>query len=549
MSDPLSVSASVLTVVGSGFAIAKELYQIADGIGSAGAQVRIYADEIRLFSELLGHTRDELRNNSQRPRPRAEHLIMDILHVFESVLEPPKQLQATLNPLLLRFRSSPTRLLQIALRVRWLFSAKDKLLWYRESLKVLNGILNTTLTAMKTTTEIDNNSNWSLTDPMQLQLDGFLQPTIQPPLLLDGTSTALEGVLTPPALTRLQLDYPVQPASQHSDPDSEANPRDHGTSVGNAISGTSQPQGLIPVPSQEIESSNDEDKPETSEIVEIQQRVTATVDAQYNASAQEIWEDLRTVSRKALRYAEDVLRDCSQVETKNQPSTQEARPAGIRKGPDQNAQYVPVKTVHSEMRIPGSQAQDLDVETGKGGMNVTSRAARHEREPSPRPSPLNELLTLKIMNGKRYQVPYCLVQEWEDAKAVLLSFKYPPLYDRQRWNKFVTPSELLDNQGFDLIGPNGQYIIPRFWTQTVQPTWTVELRFKDSVYCIASTDLCIVATAIIEEAKGVEIDETRQSLQAKAQGYRGVTTLAYTLQKGLSSVALASSRPKAVVSG
>ncbi|KAF1972590.1 hypothetical protein BU23DRAFT_161035 [Bimuria novae-zelandiae CBS 107.79] len=160
MADPISVTASILTLLGSGIAIAQELYQLADGIGSAGQQVRFYADEVCLFSELLGHTREDFQRSLHKPGPRAEQLVMYILDVFERVLEPLKQLQATLNPLLLRYCESPTKLLQFALRICWLFFVKDKLLWYRESLRVLNGVLNTTLTTMKTTTENNNTTNW-----------------------------------------------------------------------------------------------------------------------------------------------------------------------------------------------------------------------------------------------------------------------------------------------------------------------------------------------------------------------------------------------------
>jgi hypothetical protein len=47
MADPLSITASILAVVIAGFKAAKGLYQLADGIGSAGMEARIYAEEIQ----------------------------------------------------------------------------------------------------------------------------------------------------------------------------------------------------------------------------------------------------------------------------------------------------------------------------------------------------------------------------------------------------------------------------------------------------------------------------------------------------------------------
>jgi hypothetical protein len=53
MADPLSLSATVIGIATTGFAVALGLYQIADGIGSAGREVRLYADEVGGFSKML----------------------------------------------------------------------------------------------------------------------------------------------------------------------------------------------------------------------------------------------------------------------------------------------------------------------------------------------------------------------------------------------------------------------------------------------------------------------------------------------------------------
>lgn len=160
MSDPLSVTASVLTVVASGIAIAKGLYEVADGIGSAGEEVRSYASEISLLTRVLEAIYEQLSKKSEQSWSRAEHLIMDILDVCRGVLKPINEIQAKLTPLLLRYKNSTAKLRQVAVRVYWFFSGKEKMLWYRNSLKNLNILLSTTLATMKMGTADSNSATF-----------------------------------------------------------------------------------------------------------------------------------------------------------------------------------------------------------------------------------------------------------------------------------------------------------------------------------------------------------------------------------------------------
>lgn len=147
MSDPLSIATAVIGIAATGFTVAQGLYQIADGIGSAGKEVRIYADEIDAFSKLLKAVRAELL----RPPPVSfdeQSLVNDVLDICDRVLLPLNRLQNTLKPLLVRFNNSSGKLRQFGLRVQWFFSSKDKLLFYREALRAQHRILDTTLELM-----------------------------------------------------------------------------------------------------------------------------------------------------------------------------------------------------------------------------------------------------------------------------------------------------------------------------------------------------------------------------------------------------------------
>jgi hypothetical protein len=160
MGDPLSVVASALTVIGSGFANAKGLNTLGMVLGSAGESVRIYAKEIRIFSELLDTIRGELEKDPKHSWSRAEHLTMEILDLCKSLLEATNQLQAKLNPLLVFYRDSPTKTCQIALRIRWVISAQEKLLRYRGFLQALTVTLNTALVTVKFKARSSSPTTW-----------------------------------------------------------------------------------------------------------------------------------------------------------------------------------------------------------------------------------------------------------------------------------------------------------------------------------------------------------------------------------------------------
>lgn len=144
MSDPLSVAASIIGITATGFTVAQSLYQIADGIGSAGLEVRVYADEIDAFSKLLKAVRAELLRPSSISL-NEQSLVKDVIDICNRVLAPLSRLQDTLKPLLVRFRNSSRKLSQFGLRVQWIFAKKSKLLFYREALRGQHRILDTTL--------------------------------------------------------------------------------------------------------------------------------------------------------------------------------------------------------------------------------------------------------------------------------------------------------------------------------------------------------------------------------------------------------------------
>jgi hypothetical protein len=144
MGDPLSIAASIVGIVTLGFQLARGLYQIVDCIGSAGKEVRLNAEEINQFSELLNHIRAQMLAAPEIPL-NSRSLIKDVVDICDKILQPFHRLQNTLDSFIIRFKQSPRKLKQFGFRVKWIFCEKKKLLFYLDALRNQHRILNTAL--------------------------------------------------------------------------------------------------------------------------------------------------------------------------------------------------------------------------------------------------------------------------------------------------------------------------------------------------------------------------------------------------------------------
>lgn len=144
MSDAFRIASGAAGIVSLGLTIAQGLFQIAEGIGSAGVEVRGYAEEINTFAKLLNHVRNELESSNDVSAD-IQSLVNDVVDICGRVLQPLDGLQKTLKPLLDHFGSSPSKIRQLGLRLQWVFSKKDKVLFYRAALKEQHRILDTIL--------------------------------------------------------------------------------------------------------------------------------------------------------------------------------------------------------------------------------------------------------------------------------------------------------------------------------------------------------------------------------------------------------------------
>lgn len=139
MAEAVGLAASVLSLAQTAWLVTKGLYDLADQIGSAGEAVRVFANDFEFFVENLRTLGKLLDDLPPVPR-RAESTTEELLEVaLEQVVQPFQSLLTQLEPLLINWRNSPSRMRQLGLRIRWAFSQKSKVLFYHAALNALKG--------------------------------------------------------------------------------------------------------------------------------------------------------------------------------------------------------------------------------------------------------------------------------------------------------------------------------------------------------------------------------------------------------------------------
>jgi hypothetical protein len=119
MAEGLGIVAGVFGVSAAGFRVAQGLYRIADAIGSAGEEVRLFATNTDVFSHMLYGLSQTLEAS---PNPTSRLLVTteDAVVLCKQILEPFEKIIARLSPLLVRFRDSQSRIRQVGLRIQWI---------------------------------------------------------------------------------------------------------------------------------------------------------------------------------------------------------------------------------------------------------------------------------------------------------------------------------------------------------------------------------------------------------------------------------------------
>lgn len=133
MTDPLSVAGSIAGLIALGIQTAKVLYAVADGIGSAGSEVRDVAEQVINLSNVLQAVQEKIEQRSSLESAVVMALTAAIkpckklLDTFSEMLKP-------LQPVFDRYRDSRRKLEQIGPRVKWYIRTKSKVRASRDML-------------------------------------------------------------------------------------------------------------------------------------------------------------------------------------------------------------------------------------------------------------------------------------------------------------------------------------------------------------------------------------------------------------------------------
>ena len=114
--------------------------QIADGIGSAGEEVRICALDTVLFSRSSEHLTNALETSTSASKS-TQRTTEDVVDLSERILQPFKRLVERLSPLLEKYQNSEHQLRQFGLRIQWYFKHKAKVAFYQQALDRLKATL------------------------------------------------------------------------------------------------------------------------------------------------------------------------------------------------------------------------------------------------------------------------------------------------------------------------------------------------------------------------------------------------------------------------
>lgn len=224
----------------------------------------------------------------------------------------------------------------------------------------------------------------SLNNPMQLAHAGFLQPPVQPLLpsntraaIMNGAST--ESIMRPLAgHSPQQITFSEEPTLQTLGVDVEVSQTPDGSSDEMPISRMSQ--ALIRSPLQEEEFIEGLDGSTTNESTEIDQKICDTIEETLYQEPQgtehDIWEDLRSLSRRVIKYAEENLRGASQTTSRGSSSpSPEPTPDVLPVSPKVRSDDFVMSTKHGEVRIPSHMAHKFKILADDNHLDVSQSPA------------------------------------------------------------------------------------------------------------------------------------------------------------------------------
>jgi hypothetical protein len=240
-----------------------------------------------------------------------------------------------------------------------------------------------------------------------------MQPRLQLLPSPGHTGNILESALSQITIPKGEIDtrqntYSTGPVAQTP---SSLRTTSEQSGVDATVDATTGSQALMLSPLQNQISISDPDDIDANDIADVDQSINETLEQRFDDSAQEIWEDLRSTSRKLLRYAEDVLHASSQPQAHDSPQVQDTQDNVEGAELDSDPNHITIDSKHGRIRLPSSAARGLRYNEGPEEVNMT--ISNDERQLPIQEAVIDRPVALKTIDGKSFLFPYSSVRTWD----------------------------------------------------------------------------------------------------------------------------------------
>ncbi|EXJ55844.1 hypothetical protein A1O7_08775 [Cladophialophora yegresii CBS 114405] len=494
MAEAVGLAASVLGLAQTAWTVAKGLYDLADEIGSAGDAVRVFANDFWLFVEttkVLGDLLDSLPAASRRTESTTEELL-DV--AMDQVVKPFETLLRELEPLLVRWRDSPSRMRQLGLRIQWAFSCKSKILFYHAALNALKGNMSLLLQALSLQAPNPPHVHLSIADT-KTTLQGTSRN--KAPVLVSGNEAKGDG--------RLLVSNPAQVQVSQSGVVAPTIPRPTSRSQDSLQLSTDLAVVLV--------TDADEVADSLSEFTLLDADSTGSAEQEQEEREEQLeaYAAIRAVQKKVIRLADEATTAASASSPYQRRDLLESSESGSIEDDSLSKQSTRTSVQSSPAIMQHRQ---------KG--NEHEQPPEQPREPvaareAPNTRDLIQVIYFTDTLGSSFEIPYNLVRTWQVSAPAVVPFSGYLLnfveamhafiaadYDEVNWTDLSVSVDLKFGESDfktmlaemkkatrlgqltvvfaeDRNAPPTTMVLAHEWDTLVKPGWNVELRL-DTTY-------------------------------------------------------------------
>ncbi|RYP69710.1 hypothetical protein DL769_005215 [Monosporascus sp. CRB-8-3] len=312
---------TIVGVVSLALQVANGLRQVADGIGSAGNDIRLKAGQIRLFVDVLNLVQVELEDETNTSTPGLRDTIKGILKACNEALDPLSHMLDIFKPLIAHFAKSPNKLKALGLMARYYFLERDDVEKYCSTLQAHHALLQTSL--MLLNLRYDKDSRGQNIQITQIKyLITTMQPVVQPQL--DRTRLGLPAASPSPFRQETTYNEPiVEETDQYARPSGSARQSEPSRAGQNTESQLIVVPRLLPggtvTRSQPGDWAESGDGLDREEVQSISDRIEEALSAEDIVPAGEVWAETKALMRNVIRIAKEIV-DATEAGTKDQPA-------------------------------------------------------------------------------------------------------------------------------------------------------------------------------------------------------------------------------------